>query len=232
MYSGRIVRVERHSSSVATLYLDINIPSYPGQFVMINLPGCEEIPLSLSSQNTVTVKAVGDTTRELVNSQEGRRVGIRGAFGTTFTPSDNALLIAGGIGIAPLRYLYNYLKNCQADVKVIYGVRTAEDLIWLDEFENVVVTTEDGSTGIKGTVIDAMKREDLASYSRIYVCGSEQMMRAAFTLLKAKSVLEKSEFSLERFMRCAIGVCGSCVVEGGLRVCSDGPVFSATNLPW
>jgi len=228
VYFTKVKKVVRHNKKVSTLYFDLKIASYPGQFVMLYLPGYEEIPLSLSSPSSVTVKAVGETTQALVMADEGIAVGIRGAFGNPFSPSDKALIIAGGIGIAPMKYLYDFLKKCGADIKVIYGEKSEGDLIWTDEFENLIITTEDGSAGIKGTVLDAVNKEDLSRYSRIYACGNSEMLKAVYGVLKKAEVLHKAEFSLERFMRCGIGVCGSCVIENGLRVCNDGPVFPAT----
>ncbi|MDI3496952.1 dihydroorotate dehydrogenase electron transfer subunit [Archaeoglobus sp.] len=232
MYYTRITQIERLTDEVATLYFSICLRSYPGQFVMVYVPGCEEIPLSLSSSNSVTVKAVGETTASLVNAKEGQYVGVRGAFGSAFTPSKRALIVAGGIGIAPMKYLYEYLMKCGSKVSVVYGERTAKNLFWLDKFDRITVTTEDGSFGLKGTVLDALKLEKLDEYEKIYVCGSEGMLRATYDFLKERDALDKAEFSLERYMRCGIGVCGSCVIENGLRVCADGPVFNASELPW
>ncbi len=233
MYYARITKIERLTDEVATLHFNIRLQSYPGQFVMVDVPGYEEIPLSLSSPTSVTVKAVGETTTVLVNAKEGQQVGLRGAFGSPFTPSNRALIIAGGIGIAPMKYLYDYLmKKCGSKVSVVYGERTAKNLFWLDKFDRITVTTDDGSFGLKGTVVDALKLENLDDYDKIYVCGSEGMLRETHAFLKDQGVLDKAEFSLERYMRCGLGVCGSCVIENGLRVCADGPVFKASDLPW
>jgi len=232
MYYTKITKVERLTKDIATLYFNVSLQSYPGQFVMLNVPGYEEIPLSLSSPSSVTVKAVGETTERLVNAEEGMRVGLRGAFGSAFTPSKSALIVAGGIGIAPLKYLYDFLRKCNAKVSVIFGERTAKNLFWIDKFNKITVTTEDGTLGIKGTVIDALMLENLEEFEKIYVCGSESMLRATYAFLKERDALGKAEFSLEGFMRCGIGVCGSCVIENGLRVCADGPVFKASDLPW
>lgn len=229
MFTLRIAKVVRHSEKIATIYFNKKIPSYPGQFVMLNLFGYEEIPLSLSSPNSVTVKAVGETTRALLDGNF-RYIGIRGAFGRPFTISNRALLIAGGIGIAPLKYLYDFLKSRGYEAELVYGAKSVGELIWIDEFENAKFATEDGSFGVKGTVLDLLRDRDYDYYSRIYCCGKEEMMREVYRLLKAKNCLNKAEFSLERYMRCGIGVCGSCVLKNGLRVCKDGPVFKAENL--
>lgn len=232
MYHAKITKLERLTEKIVTINFNIRLQSYPGQFVMVNVPGYEEIPLSLSSPNSVTVKAVGETTERLVKAEEGMYVGIRGAFGNAFSPSKSALIVAGGIGIAPLKYLYDYLQKCNAKVSVIYGDRTSQNLFWIDKFDKITITTEDGTLGLKGTVIDALSLENLDEFEKIYVCGSEGMLRATYEFLKERDALDKAEFSLERFMRCGLGVCGSCVVENGLRVCTDGPVFKASDLTW
>jgi len=232
MYYAKITRVERLTEDVATLHFNISLRSYPGQFVMLNVPGYEEIPLSLSSPSSVTVRAVGETTERLVNAEEGMHVGLRGPFGSAFTPSKSSLIVAGGIGIAPLKYLYDFLKKCNAKVSVVFGVKTAKNLFWVDKFDKITITTEDGTYGIKGTVIDALELENLDRFEKIYVCGREGMLRATYAFLKKYDTLDKAEFSLEGFMRCGIGVCGSCVIENGLRICADGPVFRAADLHW
>lgn len=230
MYSAKVTEVERHNEKTSTLHFSIKITSFPGQFIMLYLPGFEEIPLSLSSPSSVTVRAVGETTKALVEIKPGSVVGIRGAFGSAFSLTDNALLIAGGIGIAPLKYLHDYLKRCGGRVRVIYGEKSSKEIIWMEEFEDAVITTEDGSAGIKGTVLDALKKEDLDGYSKIYACGRMEMLTSLYKHFKKAEVLHKVEFSLEKYMRCGIGVCGSCVLENGLRVCTDGPVFPASDL--
>lgn len=231
MFSMRIDKIIRHSDDVSTLFFSSRLRSYPGQFIMLNLPRYEEIPLSLSSPNSVTVRAVGETTYALIRLSAGEIVGIRGPFGKPFTPTDGkALLVAGGIGAAPLYYLHDYLKRRGAEVKVLFGARKAEELVWKDRFSVLMVATDDGSEGLRGTVIDLLKEEELQQYDRIYVCGPEEMLRKAFTHLKEKEVLEKAEFSLERYMKCGIGVCGTCILEDGSRVCAEGPVFSGKDL--
>ncbi len=229
MCTLRIAKTVRHSEKIATIYFNRRIPSFPGQFVMLNVFGYEEIPLSLSSPDSVTVKAVGETTKALVNGNF-EYVGLRGAFGKPFTISDNALLIAGGIGIAPLKYLHDFLRSRGYRVKVVYGAKSSDELIWVREFKDAEFATEDGSFGVRGTVLDLLSGMSFENYGKIYCCGREEMMGEVYRLLKAKNCLYKAEFSLERFMRCGIGVCGSCALRNGLRVCRDGPVFKADRL--
>ncbi len=230
MFTVRVKEVIRYGRNIATVKFSSRFRSYPGQFIMLSHFEHEEVPLSLSSPDGVTVKAVGETTRALVNVREGDILGVRGPFGNPFSPSKNALIIAGGIGIAPMLFLYNSLRGFGASVRVIYGAKSKDEMVFHDRFENAVFLTEDGSYGAQGTVIDGVKRENLDRYEKIYVCGPEGMMSELLEVFERKSVLEKSEFSLERYMRCGIGVCGSCVIDNGLRVCADGPIFKGSEL--
>ena len=233
MYCVKVENVIKHGKDFATVVFDSLLPSYPGQFIMLNLFGYEEIPLSLSSPRSVTVKAVGETTRALVNINPGTLVGIKGPSGNPFSPaSGKALLIAGGIGIAPLLYLHDYLLAEGVEVHVLCGARNADEIICLDRLKNYEIATDDGSTGFHGSVVELAATKNLNSYNKIYACGPEAMLRALYRLLKENELLNRAEFSLERFMRCGLGVCGSCVLENGLRVCVEGPVFSAAKLDW
>jgi dihydroorotate dehydrogenase electron transfer subunit len=179
----------------------------------------------------VTVKAVGETTKALIGIGAGERVGIRGPFGKPFSfTNKKALLVAGGIGVAPLFYLHDYLSDRGAEVHVLYGARTSEELVWKDRFESVEFSTDDGSEGFKGTVLQLLEEKEPDEYDKIYICGPEAMLKKALKLIKNLDLLEKTEFSLERYMRCGLGICGSCVLEDGSRVCADGPVFGAEEL--
>ncbi len=230
MFCVRVKRVIRHTDFIATLIFDRELPSYPGQFLMVNVFGYEEIPLSLSSPKSITVKAVGETTRALVEFEGGDLLGLRGPFGRPFTPSNEALIVAGGIGIAPLKYLHDFLVEKGANVKVVYGARTSKELIWKDELKNTILATDDGSEGFRGNVVQLIRGMELERFERIYCCGPKPMLRGLLDLFKARGVLHKVEFSLENYMRCGIGLCGSCVLENGLRVCVEGPVFRGTDI--
>lgn len=231
MFSVRVEKVIKYNENYSTIFFDSYLKSYPGQFIMVNVFGYEEIPLSLSSPNSVTVKAVGETTKALINIPTGELLGIRGPFGKPFTPtSGKALLVAGGIGAAPLFYLHDYLKKKGVEVKVLYGARTQEELIWKSRFENVTTSTDDGSEGFKGTVFDLVLQEKIEEYSKIYCCGPKPLLEKLYEYFEELNILGKTEFSLENYMRCGIGVCGSCVLENGLRVCADGPVFRGDEI--
>ena len=134
---------------------------------------------------------------------------------TSFPVREGAVILGGGVGIAALLILAKLAE----DPVILLGGRTAEDAIFLEEFEKagkVRVATEDGSLGVKGLITDLLPQE-----GKYYcVCGPDKMMAALKPLLPP----EKSFFSLERYMKCAIGLCGQCTCNG-YRVCTDGPVF-------
>ncbi|MCS7122188.1 MAG: dihydroorotate dehydrogenase electron transfer subunit [Archaeoglobaceae archaeon] len=227
MFCVEVAEVKKHSEKIATISFKQSLRSFPGQFIMLNVFDHEEVPLSLSSPNSVTVKAVGETTNALINYKK-KILGIRGPFGRPFKLVKNkrVLIIAGGIGVAPLKFLYDSLKNYN-EIKFVYGAKSRDEIVF--QFENCLYTTEDGSLGMKGTVVDALKKIDL-NFDFVYCCGKEEMIRAVWKVISSYIDLENFQFSLERYMRCGFGVCGSCSLENGLLVCRDGPVFNASEV--
>jgi dihydroorotate dehydrogenase electron transfer subunit len=117
---------------------------------------------------------------------------------------------------------------------LIIGARTAGELLFLPEFRlktNVMVATDDGSAGYNGLVTGLLKEVPLAEYDQVCVCGPERMMHAALQVLDAAGIAERGFFSLHRYMKCGIGICGSCCIDpDGRRVCRDGPVFAGNTL--
>jgi dihydroorotate dehydrogenase electron transfer subunit len=234
MFTVRVRDVVKHNRNTATITFNTELRSYPGQFVMLNVFGYEEIPLSMSSPNSVTVRAIGETTKALINIGSGELLGIKGPMGKPFSPAnEKALLVAGGIGIAPLLYLHDYLRRKGIEIELLYGAKTSEELVCKDRFENIRVSTDDGSEGFHGNVVELLKTVvNKQDYSKIYCCGPEIMLKKLYDYFKELGMLNRVEFSLERYMRCGVGLCGSCALENGLMVCSNGPVFSADELDW
>ncbi len=233
------VRIESTTVKTYTLKDDLCARAKPGQFLMLWIPGIDEIPLSIlyagGGEVSVSVKVVGDATRHLDEMQQGEIVGVRGPFGNTFTESKGrVLLVGGGTGTAPLLFLAKQLAAKAEFLSFVIGAKTKGELLFQEELGNVcseeavVATTEDGSFGLQCLATEPL--EDLLKKQRfemIYTCGPEIMMRKVFDIAeKRKTALEAS---LERLMRCGIGLCGSCVI-GRYRVCRDGPVFSSTQL--
>jgi dihydroorotate dehydrogenase electron transfer subunit len=212
----------------------------PGQFLMLWIPGIDEIPVSIMDAKPdgtvcVAVKNVGDATRCLHEKQVGDMVGVRGPFGNSFSlKRKKVLIVGGGTGIAPLYFLVNQLKASRAKITFVMGAKTENELILRKIVEakvgadNLLATTEDGSCGIMGLCTEPLERVlERNSFDIIYGCGPERMIQKIFELAEEYRI--SMEASLERLMRCAIGLCGSCTI-GRYRVCADGPVFDSGQL--
>jgi dihydroorotate dehydrogenase electron transfer subunit len=214
----------------------------PGQFVMVWIPGVDEIPMSISSWNSpkmgITINAIGDATDALVSMNEGDWIGIRGLFGTPFsTRSEKALVVGGGVGIAPLKPLVYTLLDRGCTVTLVNAAKTKDELIYLQEFENlkhsnfnIEIATDDGSHGFRGFATDATAQilgEN--EFDMIYTCGPEVMMAGLYDIAKKNNI--GFQASLERFMKCGCGICGTCAVDPtGQLVCKEGPVFTGAQL--
>ncbi len=236
--NATIVRINEESPSVRTFFFDPYFEIMkPGQFVMVWIRGVDEIPMGLSNQNSITVQKVGEATSKLLELKEGDSFGLRGPFGRGFflpSKGEKTLVIAGGVGAAPLAPYAEAAHNAGSEVHTVLGARSENDLIFEERFAaagNIYISTDDGSKGKKGFVTDVLTDLKLSVYDKIAVCGPEIMMASVFRLLENRKVLEKSEFSLHRYFKCGIGVCGACCIDKiGLRVCKDGPVFSGMQL--
>jgi NAD(P)H-flavin reductase len=225
-------------------------PFAPGQFNMLYVFGVGEVPISISGDPAKpellvhTIRAVGATTRAMQGLQKGDWVGVRGPFGAAW-PVDQAhghdvVLIAGGIGLAPIRpALYHVLlhRALYGRVVLLYGARTPRDLLypkelreWRSRFDVVVDVTVDRTTtewqGSVGVVTKMVQRSPFDPQSAMaFICGPEVMIRYAAQALQQRGAAESSIFvSMERNMKCAVGVCGHCQF-GPFFVCKDGPVF-------
>lgn len=214
----------------------------PGQFIMVWIPGLDEIPMSISCVSaggvSISVEKVGQATSALHRMKEGDLIGVRGPFGNGFsmTKKGNILIVGGGTGLIPLTFLGEQLVDLDVKITFLTGARTKNELLFLDRIESftqrshgrMVVMTDDGSCGTKGMVTQPaegfLKKEE---FEMAYTCGPEPMMHKMFSLAETYNV--PLEMSLERLMRCAIGICGSCAL-GGFRVCTDGPVFTREQL--
>jgi dihydroorotate dehydrogenase electron transfer subunit len=225
-----LTEIKKETPSVKTFFFDRTLTFEPGQFVMAWVPEVDEIPMALSSQNSITVQKAGDATGAMFDLKEGASLGIRGPFGNGFTRGEKMLAIAGGVGAAPLLPLAR--SDCV--MTMLLGARTEKELLFvdqLDESTDVVIATDDGTLGQRGFVTDLLKDINLATYDRIAVCGPEPMMRAVLAALDNAGSAAKTEFSLHRYMKCGVGICGSCCIDPeGLRVCRDGPVFNGEQL--
>lgn len=216
----------------------------PGQFVEVKVENTPTVylrrPISINDvdykANTLSliIKNVGDGTNDLSKLLAGSSVNLLLPLGNGFTliEKGEALLVGGGVGIAPLLYLGKKLRSNGVKVTYLLGFKVKSDLIDLSAFEavgEVKITTEDGSVGVKGFVTghQCIKRH----YDMMYVCGPTPMMRNVAK--EAMATGTECEVSLENMMACGLGACLGCVTqtkEGHKCVCSDGPVFRIGEL--
>ena len=233
--SNRVRKVVEENKEVRTIFLEDNVPgAVPGQFVMVWLPRMDEKPLALSYLNgeaAVTVQRKGKFSKEIFKLRKGDYIGVRGPYGNGFDVNacEKPCIIAGGMGMAPLAPLVE--KLVKKKPVVIMGASGKEKLIFRDRIGKtckVEYTTDDGSCGKKCFASDILagviEREKI---DVVYGCGPEQMLKKVFEICKKNKV--ECQLSLERYMHCGFGVCGSCAIDG-LRVCVDGPVFSSKQL--
>ena len=242
--SRRVVSVENESPTVKVFtFKDLqSARAQPGQFVMLWIPGVDEIPLSVLDAGedglvSVAVKNVGEATRALHQKQPGDTIGVRGPFGNSFAMvKGRVLMVAGGTGAVPLLFLAKRLAPMITTGVFVLGAGTESELLFLKQLRSVldaartrlVTSTEDGSCGVAGLCTESVEQV-LAKevFNIIYACGPEKMIRKVFEV--AEEHRTNLEASLERLMRCAIGLCGSCTI-GKYRVCTDGPVFTSKQL--
>ena len=208
----------------------------PGEFLMIwNFSN--EKPMSISQINdnqlAISVKNIGEFTSQLHNLQLGDKIGVRGSYGRGFDSSlkdKKIIAIGGGVGMAPINAIASCLSEFN-DVDVISAAQTAEEVLFVDNGKyNVYPCTDDGSLGFEGFATDCLV--DLLesnSYDFAFVCGPEIMMSGIFNILEDAGI--PAQYSLERYMKCALGLCGQCCVDNvGWRICVEGPVFNGDEL--
>jgi dihydroorotate dehydrogenase electron transfer subunit len=239
MESPRIVKildVIDESQDVKTYTFLDDFTFFPGQFVMVWIPNVDEIPMSIISmgiKKAITVKKVGEATSAIFKLKPQDRIGIRGPHGTFFeSKADRLLVIAGGIGIAPLIPLIEDAYKQEKQVTIALGAKTASELVFVDRLKEqckeLHIATDDGSLGFNGFVTD-MTKEILKeeAMDEIFCCGPEIMMKKIVDLANENNI--PCQASLERHMKCGVGICDSCAIDG-LHVCQNGPVFSGEIL--
>jgi NAD(P)H-flavin reductase len=222
----------------------------PGQFSMLSVFGVGEVPISFSgdpvdaSKIVHTVRAVGPVSKALARLRKNQVLGLRGPYGQGW-PVDEAkgrdvLVIAGGLGLAPVRpIIYRLLaeRSSFGRVSLLYGARSPSDILYEHELQrwrghldlDVDVTVDHAATNWRGHVGVVTELIGHAHYDPAsvvaFVCGPEIMMRfCAGALLKAGVAGDRIHVSMERNMKCGIGLCGHCQ-WGPFFICKDGPVF-------
>jgi len=227
----------------------------PGQFVEVRIDHSPSTflrrPISINfvdlkrNELWLLVAAIGEGTRQLYQLKRGDTVNCLLPLGNGFTmpsahdhaesPVRKVLLVGGGVGVAPLLWQGQKLKDSGFEPAFLLGARSAKDLLELEFFKKVgpvYITTEDDSAGEKGFVTNhtILQREQ---FDLIQTCGPKPMMKAVAAYAREKQTA--CEASLENMMACGLGACLCCVektTEGNLRVCQDGPVFNINKLLW
>jgi dihydroorotate dehydrogenase electron transfer subunit len=229
--NATIIDIIDETPSVRSFVFDLSFNFTPGQYLMVWVRGVDEVPMSLSDHNMITVQRVGDATSALFELMPGDTVGIRGPYGRGFDIDSPVLIVAGGVGAAPLAPLAEAAHGMGHDVLTLLGARTRDELLFQRRFEaagGVMIATDDGSAGFHGRVTDLLDRgiadRDICS------CGPEPMMYTLLQMLDEQR-LESAQFSLHRYIKCGLGVCGACCIDpSGECACVDGPVFRGSEL--
>ena len=209
-----------------------------GQFVNIKLDGQYlRRPISICDYDdgilTIIYKVVGTGTEQMSAMKAFDKLNILVGLGNGYDTSlsgDDPVLVGGGVGVPPLYKLCKVLKAEGKRVSVILGFNTASEIFYKEEFEKiadkVIITTVDGSCGVKGFVTNALDE----SYTYVYSCGPFPMLKALAAATKCSG-----QYSLEERMGCGFGSCMGCSCKnmlGNKRVCKDGPVFVKEEIIW
>ncbi len=223
------------------------VDARPGQFVMVRGAEWGDAPLlprpmsylTAGASPSILIKVVGEGTIRMARAEPGEPFTVLGPLGNTWrapTPGRRPVLVAGGVGIAPLLFLARELHAAGHRPLAIYGGRSARDLPLDEELSDVaelVVTTEDGSRGLRGRVTDELIQR-LDQSMEVFTCGPDRMMAKVAELCAERDV--PCEASLETPMACGYGVCLGCPVplrEGGyLYACTQGPCIDARRVDW
>ena len=222
----------KEAKNIKSFFFKYSLDTKPGQFIMVWLLGLDERPMAVSyhkkSEFGFTTHAVGKFTHAVINLKKGDKVGIRGPYGNCFSIRNNACIIGGGIGMAPLSALIDKLKN----PVIINGARSKDQLLYLKRFKNknMLTVTDDGSYGRKcftTEVLEELLENKKNKIKIVYTCGPEIMMKKILNICNKHKV--ECEASLERIMKCGFGICGACMCNDKL-VCKDGPVFTSAQL--
>jgi NAD(P)H-flavin reductase len=263
MTMARVASVVKETYDTFTLTLEPGgeepLPGFaPGQFSMLYVFGVGELPISISGDPNesgrlyYTVRSVGKATHALVNLKPGHAVGVRGPFGTSWpveaARGRDVLIVAGGIGLAPLRpAIHEVLRHRDDYVRliVLYGARSPRDQLYRKQLaewgrlaDTQVLSTVDyggvnwrGYVGVVTTLFRYVRLHPAGTTAMI--CGPEIMMQYVVREIEKRGIGRSQIYlSMERNMKCAVGLCGHCQL-GPYFVCKDGPIFTYEQMrPW
>ncbi len=248
----KIREIRDETPTVKTFVFDRKVSAQPGQFVMAWLPGVSANPFSVADDwpLALTIKKVKNPhdnnsfTWKVFELQEGDSLFISDPRGNPYSMPKSGhkqYIIAGGCGAIPLRFLSDKIgKHPYGNLEHMFiGASASDELLFREEFRNnskhVWISTDDGSLGHKGSILEQVE-EVLDKESpdnekvQLYICGPGAMLNAAGGLLRKYGLDgDKTEISTEPYMKCGMGGCGACEVNGYLG-CIDGPVFSYSDI--
>lgn len=236
MHSLKITKIITENPQVKTFYFSHKLESRPGQFVMLWLPGIDQKPFSISSDDGqtfgLTIFKRGALTDKLFEMKIGDRVGITGPYGTSFSIKSDIhyIMVAGGYGAAPLAFLAEELiKKGNNNINFCIGAKNKDCLLFAQRLSGVRlhIATDDGSAGKKGVATDFLP--DIINTDQqpklVVTCGPELMEKKVLDFCNQHNV--DAEISIERYMKCGVGICGQCAVDDlGICLCVHGPVVT------
>ncbi|MDR2522172.1 MAG: FAD/NAD(P)-binding protein [Synergistaceae bacterium] len=259
---GVVTEIRRDTPDVKTFRVNsaegggVCFPHMPGQCAMLSIPGVGEAMFSITSSPTNTeymefsIKRCGTLTDWLHEMEPGQQITIRGPYGNCFPvetdlKGKDLLFIAGGIGLAPLRSVINYVRHYRknyASVDIVYGARSMDDLVDIDEIRNewdgrdgvkvhlTIDRAQEGWTGNVGFVPDFVKSLGLPTLKTVLMCGPPIMIKFVLAALQSLGFKKNQVYTtFELRMKCGIGKCGRCNI-GAKYVCKDGPVFRCDQM--
>ncbi len=239
----KIKAVIAETPTTKSLVFDYPLQAATGQFLMVTDFQNGEKPFSISKCSgetfSLTIRAMGTFSTILTSLSVGDTIYFRGPYGNKFripAKNEKLLVIGGGCGTAPLRFLINTLRASGAtNIAFINGAKTKDELLFHDELADTDIhyytATNDGSEGYKGTNAELFKHLlKKESFDSVFSSGPELMLNAVYNVASENGI--RGQYLLERYMKCGIGICGSCTIDPiGLRLCIDGPVIDGTMLP-
>jgi dihydroorotate dehydrogenase electron transfer subunit len=234
MQSSKVRKCAKENYRVTTIEVECALEgAMPGQFLMVWVPGVGEKPMSIGNRYplTISVADVGPVSSAISKLKPGDMLSFRGPLGKPFIIPEGVkriLAIGGGYGVVPMYFLARSAKEDGIESVAVIGAKSDKDIIYEKQLfsvcREVFITTDDGTRGKKGNVMaEAQALIEGKKFDCVYCCGPERMMHAVAELCKRHGV--PCQVSVERYMKCGVGVCGSCDVNGKL-CCIDGPVFS------
>lgn len=229
----RIEKIMEEAKGIRSFVFKGDLGSKPGQFVMMWIPGMDAKPMSVSYDDgqkfVITLSGVGPFSKKVYAMKAGEQIGIMGPYGTWFSmKGENVVMVGGGYGSGPLTFLAEERKKVGKESHLIIGARTKDLILFRNRTKKAGIktyySTNDGSFGFKGFNTELLEEFVTKNHiDRVLTCGPELMMKRALDICLEHEV--PCEVSIERYMKCGIGICGTCCVDPlGIRMCVEGPV--------